>query len=201
VCPGRHRGDVAGKQNEESGGGGPGPARRHIRDHRHARLDDRLDDLAHGGLKTAWRINLDQDRLGIDLVGVADTAHHKVGADGFDHLTQVHLNDGGRAGGFIWMRVGSQKAANARQQPKCGNEQAVASRQSAGKGQQEFLIIKMNDVLITAVGDDDSSEGSRLETVSLAFAKIDVSYRPQKADGSLDAGIHFKYDLKAQKGA
>ena len=26
-----------------------------------------------------------------------------------------------------------------------------------------------------------------------------VIYKPQKADGSLDAGIHFKYDLKAQK--
>jgi hypothetical protein len=26
-----------------------------------------------------------------------------------------------------------------------------------------------------------------------------TSYKPQKADGSLDAGIHFKYDLKAQK--
>jgi hypothetical protein len=23
--------------------------------------------------------------------------------------------------------------------------------------------------------------------------------KPQKADGSLDAGIHFKYDIKAQK--
>ena len=29
----------------------------------------------------------------------------------------------------------------------------------------------------------------------------DVVYKPQKADGSLDAGIHFKYDLKAQKEA
>ena len=37
------------------------------------------------------------------------------------------------------------------------------------------------------------------ETVSLAFAKVDLEYRPQKADGSLDAGIHFKYDLKANK--
>jgi len=26
-------------------------------------------------------------------------------------------------------------------------------------------------------------------------------YTPQRADGSLDAGIHFKYDLKAQKEA
>jgi hypothetical protein len=28
-----------------------------------------------------------------------------------------------------------------------------------------------------------------------------AAYKPQKADGSLDAGIHFKYDLKAQKEA
>jgi type VI secretion system secreted protein Hcp len=33
----------------------------------------------------------------------------------------------------------------------------------------------------------------------LAFAKVDLEYRPQKADGSLDAGIHFKYDIKAHK--
>jgi type VI secretion system secreted protein Hcp len=59
----------------------------------------------------------------------------------------------------------------------------------------------MNDVIVTAIMDADSSEGGSAETVSLAFAKIDVAYRPQKADGSLDAGIHFKYDLKANKGA
>ncbi|HJT17188.1 MAG TPA: hypothetical protein VJ853_07365, partial [Thermoanaerobaculia bacterium] len=28
-----------------------------------------------------------------------------------------------------------------------------------------------------------------------------TEYKPQKADGSLDAGIHFKYDIKAQKEA
>jgi len=28
-----------------------------------------------------------------------------------------------------------------------------------------------------------------------------VEYKPQKPDGSLDAGIHFKYDLKAQREA
>ena len=115
VGPGRHRGYVAGNENKESGGGGPGPARRHVRDHRHARLDDRLDDLAHGGLKTAWRINLDQHRLGIDLVGVADTAHHKFGAHRFDHFPQVHLNDSGWDGGLIRMRAGGQKAASVRQ--------------------------------------------------------------------------------------
>ena len=80
-------------------------------------------------------------------------------------------------------------------------KEATITHRKAGKGQQEFLIIKMNDVLITAVADSDGNEGGSVETVSLAFAKVDVEYRPQKADGSLDAGIHFKYDLKANKEA
>ncbi|HEY5661846.1 MAG TPA: type VI secretion system tube protein Hcp [Gaiellaceae bacterium] len=79
-------------------------------------------------------------------------------------------------------------------------KEAMITHRKAGKGQQEFLVIKMNDVIVTALGDADTSDEST-ETVSLAFAKIDVEYRPQKADGSLDAGIHFKYDLKANKGA
>lgn len=77
-------------------------------------------------------------------------------------------------------------------------KEATITHRKAGKGQQEFLVIKMNDVIITALGDADSEDES-METVSLAFAKIDVEYRPQKADGSLDAGIHFKYDLKTNK--
>ena len=45
----------------------------------------------------------------------------------------------------------------------------------------------------------DSDDGPQVESVSLAFAKVDLEYRPVKPDGSLDAGIHFKYDLKASK--
>jgi hypothetical protein len=45
------------------------------------------------------------------------------------------------------------------------------------------------------------------EAVSLAillqkneqFAKVDWEFKPQKADGSFDAGIHFKFDIKANK--
>jgi type VI secretion system secreted protein Hcp len=76
-------------------------------------------------------------------------------------------------------------------------KEATITHRKAGKGQQEFLVIKMNDV-ITAVSDSDSADDG-LETVSLAFAKVNLEYRPQKADGSLDAGIHFKYDIKANK--
>jgi type VI secretion system secreted protein Hcp len=80
-------------------------------------------------------------------------------------------------------------------------KEATITRRKAGKGQQEYLVIKLNDVIITSVSEADSSGSDQTETVTLAFAKVDVEYRPQKADGSLDAGIHFKYDLKAQKEA
>jgi type VI secretion system secreted protein Hcp len=56
----------------------------------------------------------------------------------------------------------------------------------------------MNDVIITGVT-LGSSDGTTSENVSIAFAKVDLEYKPQKADGTLDAGIHFKYDLKANK--
>jgi type VI secretion system secreted protein Hcp len=75
---------------------------------------------------------------------------------------------------------------------------ATITHRKAGKGQQEFMIVKMNDVIITSVTHGGSGDGHS-ENVSLAFAKVNVEYKPQKADGSLDAGIHFKYDLKAQK--
>jgi type VI secretion system secreted protein Hcp len=80
-------------------------------------------------------------------------------------------------------------------------KEATITHRKAGKGQQEFLVIKMNDVIVTAVMDAEGKDGESAEAVSLAFAKIDVAYRPQKSDGSLDAGIHFKYDLKANKEA
>ena len=35
--------------------------------------------------------------------------------------------------------------------------------------------------------------------VSFTYGTFKPEYKPQKPDGSLDAGIHFKYDLKANK--
>jgi type VI secretion system secreted protein Hcp len=76
---------------------------------------------------------------------------------------------------------------------------AIITHRKAGKGQHEYLIVKMNDVLITSVTHGGASGEPASENVSLAFAKVALEYRPVKPDGSLDAGIHFKYDLKANK--
>ena len=77
--------------------------------------------------------------------------------------------------------------------------EATITHRKAGKGQQEFLVIKMNDIIITGVSLGDSGGGGTSENVTLAFAKIDLEYRPQRPDGSLDPGVHFKFDIKANK--
>ena len=78
-------------------------------------------------------------------------------------------------------------------------KEATITHRKGGKGQQEYLIIKMNDVIITGVSLNDSTEETPSETVSLVFAKVDFEYKPRKPDGSLDAGVHFKYDIKSNK--
>jgi type VI secretion system secreted protein Hcp len=81
------------------------------------------------------------------------------------------------------------------------NEGTLIQRK-AGKGQQEYLTLKMKDILVTSVqASAAGGQGDTSENVSLNFAKIDVDYKPQKADGSLDASIKFAYDIKANKEA
>jgi type VI secretion system secreted protein Hcp len=77
---------------------------------------------------------------------------------------------------------------------------ATVTARKAGRGQQEFLVIRMTDVTVASVSTSASAEGdSTIESVVLAFAKVDLEYKPLKPDGSLDAGVHFAYDLTTQK--
>ena len=76
---------------------------------------------------------------------------------------------------------------------------ATITHRKAGKGQQEFLIITLNDVTIAAVSHTGDEAEPYAEAVSLKFAKVDFHYRTQRTDGSLDPGEHFKFDLKANK--
>jgi type VI secretion system secreted protein Hcp len=78
-------------------------------------------------------------------------------------------------------------------------KEATLTARKAGKGQQEYLIIKMNDIIITSVQPSGSGGEVGVESVTLQCSKVDMEYKPQKADGSLDAGLHFKYDIKLNK--
>jgi len=64
------------------------------------------------------------------------------------------------------------------------------------KGENEFLIIKMTDVLITSYQIGGSSGGDiPTDSISLNYAKIEFSYRPQKADGTLDSPVKAGWDI------
>ncbi len=74
-------------------------------------------------------------------------------------------------------------------------KEATLVSRKAGKGQQEYLIIKMKEVFVTSVQPSGSSEHP-MESVSLTFGHVDLEYKPQKQDGTVEAGVHFIYDLK-----
>ena len=80
------------------------------------------------------------------------------------------------------------------------SKDATITVRKAGKGQQDYLVITMNDVRVTSVSTTVSDEGEvTSESVGLTFGKVDLEYKPQKSDGSLDVGVHFTYDLKTNK--
>lgn len=67
----------------------------------------------------------------------------------------------------------------------------------AGGDQQEYMTVKLTDVLISNVQNGGSGGNDiPLEQVSLNFGKIEIDYKPQKADGTLGAGIKGGWDIK-----
>ena len=75
-------------------------------------------------------------------------------------------------------------------------KQAILTVRKAGGSQQEYLIIKLNDVLVSSyVLGSGEGESEPHDAFALNFAKLSYDYKPQKADGSLDAPVHGGWDL------
>jgi type VI secretion system secreted protein Hcp len=79
-------------------------------------------------------------------------------------------------------------------------EARLIVRRSDPTTPQEFLVIKLQGVLVTSV-QSSATRGPEglMEQVTLNFAKVDFEYKAQKPDGSLGAGVHFNWDLKLNK--
>jgi len=69
----------------------------------------------------------------------------------------------------------------------------------SGAEQAEFLTVKLSDVLITGYQQGGTKEPPLLEAVSLDASKLEIEYKPQRADGSLGTPIRSTYDLKSNK--
>ena len=81
-------------------------------------------------------------------------------------------------------------------------KQGLLTCRKAGKDQQEFLKITFSDLLVSSyqTGGSESSSIVPVDQISLNFAKIEVEYKEQKADGSLGGTIKSWYDLKQNRG-
>jgi type VI secretion system secreted protein Hcp len=77
---------------------------------------------------------------------------------------------------------------------------AILTCRKAGKDQQEYLLITFSDLLVSSYQTGGSSgDVVPVDQISLNFSKIEVDYKPQKADGSLGSSVKVGYDLKANK--
>jgi type VI secretion system secreted protein Hcp len=71
----------------------------------------------------------------------------------------------------------------------------------AGTKQQEYLTIKLTDILVSSyqTGGHGSAGEFPTDQFSLNFTKVEFSYAPQKKDGSLETAITRSYNIKEQK--
>jgi type VI secretion system secreted protein Hcp len=117
------------------------------------------------------------------------------------------VGSGGGAGKVQMQDVGFSMKAN-KASPKlflaCATGQhikkAVVTARKAGKDQQEYLKWTFSDSIVSSYQTGGSSgESIPMESFALNFARVEVEYKEQKADGTLAGAVKAGYDLKANK--
>lgn len=75
-------------------------------------------------------------------------------------------------------------------------KQGLLTLRRSGRAPQEYLKIKLQDVLVSAysIGGQES-EGNPTDAFSLSFTTISIDFAAQKPDGSLDVPVHGGWDL------
>ena len=74
--------------------------------------------------------------------------------------------------------------------------EATLTVRKAGENPLDYVVIKLNDVLVASVSTGGSGGEDRLtENVTLNFAKVHFSYQPQNADGTKDDAIEMRWNI------
>jgi type VI secretion system secreted protein Hcp len=124
--------------------------------------------------------------------------------------TQAHApGGGGGAGGKVTMTDFNFTTKLSKASPKlflsCAEGSHIkaawlTARKGAGAQKADyFLKWTFSDLLISGYHTGAIEEGPPLDQVSFNFAKIEVEYKPQRADGTFDASIKAGWDLKTNK--
>ena len=114
---------------------------------------------------------------------------------------------GGAGAGKVQMSDFSFMKATSKASPKlflaCAQGQrmkeAKLSAVKTGAMQQEYLSWTFSDVLISSYQTTGSGGDISMDSVSLAFSKVQVEYKPQNPDGSLGTPVVAGWDVKATK--
>lgn len=81
-------------------------------------------------------------------------------------------------------------------------KKATLVARKAGKDQQEYLKVVFSDLLISSFQTSGQADAGNLpmDQISFNFAKVEIEYKEQKADGTLGGAIKAAYDLKQMTG-
>lgn len=88
---------------------------------------------------------------------------------------------------------------------KCANgehiKSATLTARKAGKDQLDYFVVKFSDLLISSYQTSGQADAGNLplDQISFNFAAIDLTYKEQKADGTLGGSVSVNYDLKKMK--
>lgn len=74
-------------------------------------------------------------------------------------------------------------------------KEARLTMRRAGGDQEDFFSIKLQGARITSVQQGAEPNGDTRETVTLAFTKVDVEYRPQRSSGLRGGTSTFSDEL------
>ena len=117
VGAGGHSGHVGGKEYDRSGGRGPCAGRIDVNDHGHARLHNRFNDLPHGRVEAARRVELYQERLGLAVFCLFYGIRYKLRNWGADNTVDFNFQDLGSACAFCGRGENEDRAAKEKKEP------------------------------------------------------------------------------------
>lgn len=123
---------------------------------------------------------------------------------GMTQSGSMHVGGGGGSGKVniqdISLTKYVDKASTNLMRACCNGEhlkEAILTVRKAGKAAVDYMVITMSPVLVSSLSTGGSGGEDRLtENVSLNFAKVKVSYTPQKEDGTADAAIELTWNIE-----
>lgn len=147
-----------------------------------------------------------------DIKGESKDSSHRDEIDiytlqwGMAQAGSMHTGSGGGAGKVNMQNLSVSKKVDkstpnlmmACSSGKHYPEATLTLRKAGGTSSVEYLIITLKEVMVasydTSAGSEDEAQ---TENIALNFAKVEVSYQPQKADGSKEGGpVKYGWDIR-----